>query len=190
MAKLFIPIIVGTIRPQRVSIHAAEFIDEIAQQIPDLESQLVDPKDFNLPFDGNDEESKDPHYTEITACADAFVIVVPEYNHSFPGSLKKLLDSELQNYNHKPVAFAGVSSGPWGGVRAIEALAQSVREMGLVSTAVDVQFPFDNKLFVDGQIVADQREKYVARITKLYSELMWFANTLKAGRENLTKSTG
>lgn len=186
MAKLFIPIIAGTIRPQRVSIHAAELIHEIASQMPEVESQLLDPKDFNLPFDGNDEESKDPRYTEITARADAFVIVSPEYNHSFPGSLKKLLDSELANYNHKPVAFAGVSDGPWGGVRAIEALAQTTREMGLVASAVDLQFPYDKKLFIAGKLISEEREKYLNRINRLYKELIWFANTLKWGRQNLT----
>lgn len=182
MSKLFIPIIVGTIRPQRISIHAAELIHEVASQMPDIESMLIDPKDFELPFDGNDPESKNARYTELTARADAFVIVSPEYNHSFPGSLKRLLDSELENYKHKPVAFAGVSSGPWGGVRAIEALATSVREMGLVSNAVDLQFPFDQKLFVDGKIVEEQKAKYVERIGRFYAELIWFANTLKAGR--------
>ncbi|CAN5316431.1 NAD(P)H-dependent oxidoreductase [soil metagenome] len=187
MAKLFIPIIAGTTRPKRVSIHAAEFIYEVASQIPDVESQLLDPNDFHIPFDGNDPECKDPHYTEITARADAFMIVSPEYNHSFPGSLKKLLDSELENYNHKPVAFAGVSNGNWGGVRAIEALVTTTREMGLVSSAVDLQFAYDEKLFVDGKIIEAEKQKYVDRVLRVYKELIWFANTLKYGRENITK---
>ncbi len=183
MSKFFIPVIVGTIRPKRVSIHAAELVHEIARTFPDVESQLIDPNDFHLPFDGNDEECKDPRYTEITKRADAFVIVSPEYNHSFPGSLKKLLDSELRNYNHKPVAFAGVSSGPWGGVRAIEALTLTTREMGLVAIAEDLHFPFDEKLFVNGKLVDDQKEKYQTRITKMYAELLWFARILKPARE-------
>ncbi len=183
MAKLFIPIIVGTIRPKRVSIYAAELVHEVAAAFPEIETQLIDPNDFHLPFDGNDPESKDPRYTEITARADGFIIVSPEYNHSFPGSLKKMLDSELANYNHKPVAIAGVSNGPWGGVRAIEALVLTTREMGLVATAVDMHFPFDEKLFVNGKIVEDQREKYENRIKKMYKELIWFAQILKPARE-------
>jgi NAD(P)H-dependent FMN reductase len=98
--------------------------------------------------------------------------------------LKRLLDSELENYNHKAVAFAGVSSGPWGGVRAIEALAMATREMGLVAGAFDLQFPFDGKLFVDGKIAPDQREKYVERVLRVYKELIWFANALKTARAN------
>jgi len=183
MTKLFIPVIVGTIRPKRVSVFAAQLVHEVACTMPDIESQLIDPNDFYLPFDGNDEESKNPQYSEITARADAFVIVSPEYNHSFPGSLKKLLDSELQNYNHKPVAFAGVSSGPWGGVRAVEALVLATREMGLISTAVDLNFPNDEQLFVEGKLVEDQQEKYQRRITRFYDELIWFANILKVARK-------
>jgi len=184
MSKLFIPIIEGTTRPHRMSIHAARLIHQVAQDIEGVESILVDPAEFNIPFDGNDQECKDPRYTEITARADAFFIVTPEYNHSFPGSLKRLLDSELKNYLHKPVAFAGVSSGIWGGVRAIEQLVGAVREMGLVPTFTDVQFPNINSIFNEAGELQDP--KYPARIHRAYDELIWMTKTLKWGRENLT----
>lgn len=183
MTKLFIPVIAGTIRPQRESIHAARLVHEVASQIEGVESILIDPAEYTVPFDGNDPECKNPKYTEITARADAFFIVTPEYNHSFPGTLKRLLDSELQNYVHKPVAFAGVSSGPWGGVRAIEALNTSVREMGLVSTFSDLHFPFISKVFNEQGVLQD--EKFRERIQKSYTELIWMAQTMKWGRENL-----
>src|ERR1700712_1988724 len=110
----------GTTRVQRQSIKAARYIADFASQLPNVEIIFVDPKEFNFPGDGNDPEGKDPRYSEITAKADAFFIVTPEYNHSFPGSLKRMLDSELATYNHKPAALAGASNGNWGGVRAVE----------------------------------------------------------------------
>lgn len=184
MSKLFIPVIEGTTRPKRLSMHAARFIHEVASSMEEVESVLIEPGQFNLPFDGNDDENRDPKYGEICARADAFFIVTPEYNHSFPGSLKRLLDSELKNYIHKPVAFAGVSNGNWGGIRAIEALNMSVREMGLVSTFKDLQFPRIQDTFdADGKLLD---EKYRERILKSYKELIWMAKTLKWGRENLT----
>lgn len=183
MQKLHIPIIVGTTRPERKSILVAQFIFEIMSKMENISTELVDPQDFNLPFDGNDEENKDPRYTAITKNADGFLIVVPEYNHSFPGSLKRLLDSELKNYIHKPVAFAGVSAGPWGGVRAIQSLVQSVREMGLISTFTDIQFPNVQKLFDDKGSITD--DKYVKRVNRTVDELLWMAKTLKWGRDNL-----
>src|SRR5260221_3777172 len=186
MQKLFIPIIEGTTRPKRESIHAAKLIYEIGKTIEAIEVELITPEDFHLPYDGNDDENKDPKYTALTSRADAFFIVTPEYNHSFPGTLKRLLDSELENYIHKPVAFAGVSNGMWGGVRAIEALNMSIREMGLVSTFTDVQFPRIQDLFdTEGKLL---EEKYRKRVQRAYDELIWMAQTLKWGRDNLANN--
>lgn len=190
MKKLFIPIIVGTTRPNRYSIHAAKLIHQIASSLPEIESQLVDPKDFNLPGDGDAPENRDEKYTAITDQADGFVIVIPEYNHGYPGSLKRLLDSELKNYIHKPVTLVGVSSGPWGGVRAIENLSPVVRELGLMASFADLHFPKVKKLFSEqGEIDDENREKYEKRIKKAYQELIWLTKTLQWGRTNL-KDTG
>jgi NAD(P)H-dependent FMN reductase len=173
----------GTTRVQRESIKAAQYIAEFARKLPDVEVIFVDPKDFDFPGDGNDPEGKDPRYTEIVAKADAFFIVTPEYNHSFPGSLKRMLDSELQLYNHKPVAFAGASNGNWGGVRAVESLLTAVRETGLVALSWDVYFPYVQNMFDDNGAIKDEfRERYEKSLGKLFAELLWFARLLKAGR--------
>ncbi len=183
MKKLFILIIEGTTRPKRESIKAAKFIYEVGKTIEEIDVTLVSPEDFNLPYDGNDDENRDPRYTELTAKADAFFIVTPEYNHSFPGTLKRLLDAELDNYIHKPVAFAGVSNGSWGGVRAIEALTMSVREMGLVATFTDMHFPRVQDMFDENGKIID--EKNIKRVKKSFNELIWMAKTLKYGRDTI-----
>ena len=181
MDKLFIPVIAGTTREQRKSFWAAKLIAEVGATIEGVETLVVDPKDYHFPGDGNDPEGKDRRYGELTARADGFFIVVPEYNHSFPGSLKRMLDSELENYNHKAVAFAGASSGAWGGVRAIEALAMAVREMGLVSTYVDMHFPKVQELFDESGNLLN--ESYRHRCIKPWEELVWMARALKTARE-------
>lgn len=183
MDKLFIPILEGTTRQKRKSIFAANLIYQIGNEIDEIRTQLVDPQDFNFPFDGNDEENKDPRYTKITEEADGFFIVIPEYNHGYPGSLKIMLDSELKNYIHKPAAFAGVSNGIWGGVRAIEALINTVREMGMVATFTDVQFPKINEIFDEEGNLKD--ENYIKRIKRSFDELIWMAKVMKWGRENI-----
>ncbi len=178
---LSIVVLAGTTRHQRKSIHAARLVAEIGRQIEGIRIEFVDPVDFTFPGDGNDPEGKDPRYSEITKKADGFFIVTPEYNHSFPGSLKRMLDSELENYLHKPVAFAGASSGIWGGVRAIEALVNSVREMGLVATFTDVHFPKVQDLFDDqGKLLDDY---YNQAIKKAYDELIWMAKALRQARQ-------
>lgn len=180
---LTIAVLAGTTRSQRESIKAARYIAERGRQLEGVEIIFVDPADFYFPGDGNDPEGKDPRYSDITARADAFFVVTPEYNHSFPGTLKRMLDSELANYNHKPVAFAGASNGNWGGVRAIESLVPAVRETGLVTMSWDIYFPYVQNIFYeDGTIKEDYREQYEKNIAKLYGELIWFARLLKAAR--------
>lgn len=180
---IHIAILAGTTRAQRKSIHAARFIEKIGKTIEDISVELVDPTDFSFAGDGNDPEGKDPKYTTITERADAFFIVTPEYNHSFPGSLKRMLDSELGNYIHKPVAFAGASSGSWGGVRAVEGLVGTVREMGMVATFGDVYFPKVEDVFNEaGEL---QINDYTQSVEKAYAELIWMARALKHGRERI-----
>ncbi len=180
---IVLAVLVGTTRVRRESIKAARYIADFAAKQPGVEVIFVDPNDFDFPGDGNDPEGKDPRYTEITQKADAFFIVTPEYNHSFPGSLKRMLDSELQNYNHKPVAFAGVSNGGWGGVRAVESLVPAVRETGLVVMSWDVYFPRVQDIFDEtGAMKAEHAERYDRNTLQLLDELLWFARMLKANR--------
>ena len=178
-----IAVLGGTTRVQRESIKAAHYIADFASKLPNVEVIFVDPKDFNFPGDGNDPEGKDPRYSEIVAKADGFFIVTPEYNHSFPGSLKRMLDSELELYNHKPVAFAGASNGNWGGVRAVESLLTAVRETGLVALSWDVYFPRVQDIFDEnGQIKDEHRERYEKSLGKIFDELLLFARLLKSIR--------
>lgn len=186
--QLNILVLAGTTRVQRKSFNAARFVAKIGESIDGLTITLVDPAELDLPGDGNDPEGKDPRYTKLTEEADAFFIITPEYNHSFPGSLKRMLDSELENYIHKPAAIAGVSSGMWGGVRAVESLIPVLRELGLVSTFTDVYFQRSYDLFTDnGDVIPEKIELYEKSVRKAFAELIWMAKTLKHGRDNITK---
>ena len=185
---LTIAVIAGTTRTQRRSPKAAQYIAEFGRQLPNVEIMYVDPTDFTFNGDGNDPEGKDVRYTEITARADAFFIVTPEYNHSFPGSLKRMLDSELANYNHKPVALAGVSDGNWGGVRAVEQLCGAIRELGLVVMSWDMYFPYIQNIFDENGVMNDDfKARYDKQTGKLFAELIWFADMLKTARSTTEK---
>lgn len=186
MDKLVVAVIEGSTREKRESIKAARFVAEIGRQFEELEIIFVDPREFTFPNDGNDTEGKDPRYTEITARTDAFFLIVPEYNHSFAGSLKRMLDSEYENYFHKPVALVGVSNGGWGGVRAVEGLLPALRTMGLVALQFSAYFPRVQDIFDEqGVIAPDQQEKYTHAIRGQFEELIWMARSLKWGRDTL-----
>jgi NAD(P)H-dependent FMN reductase len=115
--------------------------------------------------------------------ADALVIVSPEYNHGYPGLLKHVLDSCLQEYIHKAVGVVGVSAGPFGGTRGIQDLLPVLRELGLVCIFWDVNFSSVYKTFdAEGKLL-DQAVP--GRIDKFLKELVWMAKTLRHGRENI-----
>lgn len=180
-----IAVICGTKRKDRLSIRPAQWVAEQGRKRTDVEIIFVDPEDIALPPDGAPEDGENPTYKEITAKADAFYVVTPEYNHSIPSSLKRLLDSEFNNYKHKPVATAGVSSGPWGGVRVCEALLPVYHTMWMVSIKPELYFPRVQDIFDEqGVMKTDYVDMYTKNVTAAYDELVWMAKTLKAGRNN------
>jgi NAD(P)H-dependent FMN reductase len=182
--KVTVAVIVGTKREDRKSIKAAEWVAERGRERGDIDIIFVDPNDFTLPPDGGPEDGSDPNYSEITAKADAFYVVTPEYNHSIPGSLKRLLDSEFNNYRHKPVATAGVSNGPWGGVRVCEALLHVYHTMWMVPIKPELYFPKIQDMFDDqGQMKPEFVAMQTKNVQAAYDELVWFARALKAAKQ-------
>lgn len=184
MRPLFIPVILGTTRKGRASENVARFVfGEVAKR-QGVETTLIDIRDLNLPIDDAGEAIKDKAFSEIVERADGLVLVVPEYNHGYPGMLKHVLDSNLKEYIHKAVGVCGVSAGGFGGVRVIENLLPVLRELGLVTIFWDGNFSAAHTLFdTDGELL-DQ--SYVKRIDKFLGELIWMSKVLRYGRENVS----
>lgn len=186
-SKLTIAVLGGTTRQNALSHAVVDYIAAFGKTLDNVEVVVARPGDFTFRGDGNDDVGRDAKYSELTARADAFFVVAPEYNHSFPGSLKRMLDSEYANYIHKPIAFAGVSNGAWGGVRAVEALVPAVREMGLVATSWSIYFPRVQDMFgSDGLLLPEYKESTEKQISHAYKELIWMAQVLRWGRENIS----
>lgn len=184
--KLTIAIILGTTREGNQSLHAARYVEGVGKTLPNVEILFVNPAELNLPHDGDNPDTRDARFSDVTARADAFFIVTPEYNHSYPGSLKRTLDSEFDNYMHKPVAVAGVSSGNWGGVRAVEALLSPLRHMGMTVAQTELYFPHVEELFDEqGMLKPEHAEQYDKSTRRMFEELTWLAKTLRWGRQNL-----
>ena len=184
MRPLFIPVILGTTRKGRASENVARFVFAEVAKRQGVETTLVDIRDLNLPIDNAGEAIKDKAFSETVERADGLVLVVPEYNHGYPGMLKHVLDSNLKEYIHKAVGVCGVSAGGFGGVRVIENLLPVLRELGLVTIFWDGNFSAAHTLFdTDGKLL-DQ--SYVKRIDKFLGELIWMSKVLRHGRENVS----
>jgi len=183
MASLFIPVILGTARKGRRSERAARFVFEETKKRADVETEFVDICKIPMRLDDAGEQMKDPAFSDLVKRADGLILVVPEYNHGYPGLLKHALDMNLKEYIHKAVGICGVSAGPFGGARVIEALLPVMRELGLVTIFNDVNFGNVAKIFGEDGKLLD--ESFVRRTAEFLDELIWMARALRHGRENI-----
>jgi NAD(P)H-dependent FMN reductase len=182
--SLFVPVILGTSRKGRLSEHVARFVLAELRKRAGVETELVDIREINLPSSDAGEDIKDPKFSATVMRADALILVVPEYNHGYPGLLKHVLDTNLKEYIHKAVGICGVSAGGFGGTRAIQNLLPVMRELGLVMIFWDANFSNVRKLFDEsGRIL---NSAYERRLDKFFKELFWMAKVLRHGRENVS----
>ena len=181
---IFAPVILGTSRQGRASEHAAHFVFDYISKREDIDTDFVDIRKIRLSIDDAGEAIKDSQFSATVTKADALILVAPEYNHSFPGLLKHVLDTNLKEYVHKAVGVCGVSASPFGGVRMIQSLLPVLRELGLVTIFWDVYFGNAGKLFdsTTGQITDSA---YGRRLDKFLNELVWMARALRYARENI-----
>src|SRR5437773_10720124 len=183
MASLFIPVVLGTARKGRRSENAARFVFEETKKRAGVETELVDICKIPMRLDDAGEQMKDPAFSDLVKRADGLILVVPEYNHGYPGLLKHALDMNLEEYIHKAVGICGVSAGSFGGARVIEALLPVMRELGLVTIFEDVKFGRIGPLVDQRENLRD--ESFVRRTAEFLDELIWMARVLRYGRENI-----
>ncbi|MGW2020417.1 NADPH-dependent FMN reductase [Streptomyces sp. NPDC001927] len=113
----------------------------------------------------------------VLEAADAFVVLTPEYNHSFPASLKALIDWHFVEWQAKPVGFVSYG-GMSGGLRAVEQLRQVFAEMHAVTVRDTVSFHNAH-----GDFDEDGRHKDStgpdAAAKSLLDQLAWWAHALR-----------
>lgn len=184
---LNIPVVVGSVRSERVGIRPARYL-VAALQARGHQPILVDPVEFPLPL--LDKMYKEypagqappvlERLAQIIRPADAYVIVSGEYNHSVPPALSNLLDHFLEEYFFKPSAIVCYSPGAFGGVRAAMQLRAMLAEMGMPSISSLLPFPKVHELFDEaGKPTSDRVESSTRRFL---DELEWYANAFKEAR--------
>ena len=186
--KTRVLVILGSTRPGRNGDKVADWFMEVAEQRPDAEFELVDLRDWNLPYYDSpvppafaQPEGKVKEWADLVDSGNGFVIVTPEYNHGYPAVLKSHLDAIYKPWNRKPVAF--VSYGSAGaGYRATEQLRQVAVELQMVPIREQVGIPLVWAAFDDdGKLKdAESRRPFTDR---LLDDLLWWAAALKQARE-------
>ncbi|ORM28739.1 NAD(P)H-dependent oxidoreductase [Williamsia sp. 1135] len=117
--------------------------------------------------------------TRLLDHADGFVVVTPEYNHSYPGELKVLIDAHRTEWKHRPVTFVSYG-GMSGGLRAVEHLRTVFAELYMVGTrnGVVIHMPWEH--LDDGTLTLGDTAADSAR--QAMDELVWWAELLKPER--------
>jgi len=130
-----IAIISSSIRPERKSHRVALYLKKYLKENNNSKTDILDLKKLNFPiFDTILESQINPTssllmFAEKIKSSDGIIIVTPEYNGSYPASLKNAIDVLYQEWNNKPIAIVTVSSGPFGGSQALLALQFTLWKM-------------------------------------------------------------
>ena len=113
--------------------------------------------------------------------ADAFVVITPEYNHSYPASLKNLIDWHFTQWQAKPVALVSYG-GQSGGRHAIEHLRHVFAELHAITLRDTISITKYFEQFGDDGQPIDPTELDAAAKT-LLTQLEWWARALREARE-------
>lgn len=139
-----IGIIIGSVRKERNAEAVAKHMYDFAVKRNDeaVEYELVDLKDYKLPFLGADatpeEEEAVKAWSDKMASFDGYVFVTPEYNHAVGGALKNALDFLNPEVNNKAAGFVGY--GSLGGTRAHENMRLILAELQVATVRTAVTF--------------------------------------------------
>lgn len=178
--KLKIGIILGSTREGRLSPAVGNWVLEIANERNDAEYEIVDLRDYKLPFfgeEGNNEEVV--KWNEKLAELDGFVFIVQEYNHSITGVLKNALDSAKENWNNKAAGI--VSYGALGGARAVEHLRGILSELQVAHVRTHPGL----SLFHDFENMSELKPQAMQKdtVNQMLDQLLAWAKALKPLRK-------
>ncbi len=188
-----IAIVIGSTRTTRFGDKPARWLYDIARQRNDLTAEIVDVKDYDLPF--FDEVASNVHvptqnpngirWQNKIAEFDAYVWVVAEYNHGPTAALKNAIDFASKEWQRKAVSFLGY--GGLGAARAIEQLRCIAAEVQMASLGKGVYIAGADffEVWKNGRDLKTLTHLEAAA-QEMLNQLVWWANALKAARQNLT----
>jgi NAD(P)H-dependent FMN reductase len=191
MAPL-IQIVIGSTRPSRFADKPAAWLVDRLGRRQDLAFELVDLRDYPLPFfdqalaparSGRDYPTAGAaRLGQKLDRADGYLVVTSEYNHGYPASLKNALDHVFPELNRKPIAFVGY--GNVGGARAIEQLRLVVveLEMAPLRHAVHILPELMRPAMRDEPFSLEVFAPLDGRLDAVVTDLVWWSTVLAAGR--------
>lgn len=189
MSNPRIAVVVGSTRAARFADAPTEWIAKLARERADLDVEVVDLRDYPLPF--FDEVASSlwaPSQNEVAQKwqkkvdeFDGFIFVSGEYNRGPSAVLKNALDYAYTEWNKKVAAFVGY--GGLGGARAIEQLRLNAVELQMVPVRTAVHIAWADYLAIkEGKNIAEL-EHLNQSAADMLNQVSWFAHALKAARD-------
>lgn len=191
-------VIVGTTRNGRKTPRQAKWVAKVAEKDPTIEVEVVDLKDYQLPFfneeisprynPGRQVEGQVKAWLDKIASFDAYVFVTAEYNHSVPAVLKNSIDYLTWELQRKPAAV--VSHGAAGGARAATDLKEILSESRAVLVPTlsplavsQMSEVIDEEGNLSEEVKANPYGPQPA-LEALLRELKWYSDALTPARAN------
>ncbi|MEO3806878.1 NAD(P)H-dependent oxidoreductase [Nonomuraea sp. B1E8] len=180
---LNVAIIIGSTREGRFGHVVGNWFTAQAKAHGGLQVDVIDLADFDLPValpPGLPPTPRMAGLSQRLHAADAFVVVTPEYNRSFPASVKNIIDWHYSEWQAKPVglvSYGGIS----GGQHAAQALRAVFAELHAVTIRDTVSFVDPWRAFdADGRHVDPAAPERAA--TTMLGQLVWWARALKTAK--------
>ncbi|MFJ4896778.1 NADPH-dependent FMN reductase [Streptomyces sp. NPDC088727] len=185
-APLKVAVILASNREGRFAPVVADWFRSRTDAHPGIGTDLLDIAALDLPTalsyrPGPEDRVLLADVSARLAAADAFVVVTPEYNHSYPAPLKNLIDWHHAEWQAKPVAFVSYG-GVSGGLRAVEHLRQVFAELHSVSIRDTVSFHNAGALFDDEGRHKDPAGADAAA-KSLLDQLVWWGRALREAKK-------
>jgi NAD(P)H-dependent FMN reductase len=114
-----VAVVLGTARENNFSQKVAEIIKNKLQE-KDLEVSFVDVAEHLFGKTIGSDNERTETWADVIKEVEGVIFVSPEYNHSYPGEFKILIDSLYDEYKGKVAGLVTVSAGQYGGVRVAE----------------------------------------------------------------------
>jgi NAD(P)H-dependent FMN reductase len=180
-AALRVAVIIGSTRESRTGDVIGDWFVAEARRRDDMEPAIIDLVDFDFPARYPDVATPQmTRFTTLIGQAEAFVVVTPEYNRSFPASLKQAIDYPYDEWQAKPIGFVSYGSGS-DGVYAVEQLRTVFAELHTVVVRDSVRFNLLHDGFDGaGRPVAADSARQAAKT--MLDQLDWWGRALRDAR--------
>jgi len=167
-----IAIILGTAREGNDSSRVVKFLEKNILVKDNFEVEVVDVSDYLFSKTTTADSEKVGPWKKVVARNEAFIFVTPEYNHSFPGELKILLDTLYKEYSGKVAAIAGVSMGSFAGARVIENLKIVLHTLNFeITKRVIGVGNVQDVLSKEGEVTEDSKELLEKQLSEVLEEI-------------------